>query len=65
MTEVRDLRTGEIVATYSLSAKEAVVAAYRQLELQDYCWWNKNNNVPAVEEGHHSFVCGCFSARKE
>lgn len=63
-TQVHSLKTAQTVAVYSLPPKEAVVAAYRQLELKDFNWWQENSRVPPVEEGESFYFCGHFAARK-
>lgn len=67
MTDIYDLRTGQLIATYSLPPNEAVGTAYRQLVFNDWNWWEerKGKPVPLVEEGQHFYFCGHLAAKKE
>jgi hypothetical protein len=62
-TEVINMRTGKTEATYSLPPEEAVVAAYRQFELKEYCYWVKRE-VPDVEVAKSYVFCGHYGAKR-
>lgn len=65
MTEVFDLRRGEVVATYALPPREAVVAAYQQFEQKNYNTWEYASLPhPSLDEGKFVVACGDFSALK-
>ena len=64
MTTVMDLRTGEFT-TFSLSPKEAVVAAYAQAERKDWNTWGYENRyagmvkvAPSARRGVLCITCG-------
>lgn len=68
MTKVMDLRTGE-VREYSLSPKDAVVAAFEQVERKNFNTWTyksegvvvatcqKRPDLEVVTKGNQSALC--------
>ena len=66
MVKVMDLRTGEYVAEYTCSPKEAVVCAFAQLDHKDFNTWRYDERYGVlVEEGKVCFLCGDYCALKD
>jgi len=61
MTEVLNLRTGEVI-TYALPPEEAVKAAYLQRTLKDYQTWEYEKRKVPIERGKRVVTCGDFTA---
>jgi hypothetical protein len=62
VTDVYDITTGDIVATYSLPPDKAVVCAYYQLGLKNMNTWQYEYNAEVSKFG---FIKGCFWALKK
>jgi hypothetical protein len=68
-TDVWSLRTGRVVATYSLPPRQAVLHAYLQLgranyNFDTYDYVIKRDDVKVVEAGS-SFICVDYWAKKK
>ena len=61
MTKVMDLRTGEYVAEYSCTPKEAVRAAFAQFDRKDFNTWQYAERYP-ITRNKHSVTCGDYTA---